>query len=75
MIADQYRSLNDHIQLLRTYMEYNKAIEIICEYLNVGYEILYVVIESFDFPFTKGEDYQTYTLKCKSDDSNINLLI
>ena len=75
MIADQYRSLNDNIQLLRTYIEYNKAIEIVCEYLNVGYEILYVVIESFDFPFTKGEDYQTYTLKCKSDDSNINLLI
>lgn len=75
LIADENHQLEDYLNGLRKYTEANRNIKIICPYLNKGYGITRIVIESYDFPFTKGADYQTYTLKCKSDDSEINLLI
>ena len=75
LISDRDLTVDQYITVLRGFIEADENVEIICPYINDSYNITRVVIESFDFPFTKGEDYQTYTLKCKSDDSNINLLI
>lgn len=75
LIADEHTTIKDYMHLLREFIEADENIEIICPLLNEGFGVTRVVIESYDFPFTKGEENQTYTLKCRSDDSNIKLLI
>ena len=75
LIAGQDTGIEQLVSRLRLYIEADENIEIICPYLREGYGITRIVIESYDFPFTKGEEYQTYTLKCKSDDVRTNLLL
>ena len=75
LIAGEDTSLFQYIDRLRQYIEADENIKLICPYINDGYRIDRIVIESYDFPFTKGEENQTYTLKCKSDDERTNLLL
>lgn len=75
LISDENFSMEDYMLRLRRYIEADGNVQIICPYINDGYDITRIVIESYDFPFTKGEKNQTFTLKCKSDNERINLLI
>lgn len=75
LIAGQDTSIDQLVDRLRQYIEADENIKIICPYINDGYRIDRIIIESYDFPFTKGEENQTYTLKCKSDDVRTNLLL
>lgn len=75
LIAGQDTSIEQLVDRLRQYIEADENIQIICPYINDSYRIDRIVIESYDFPFTKGENNQSYTLKCKSDDERTSLLI
>lgn len=57
-----------YIRQLRTICESGESIEVQCDLL-LMYDISRIVIEDFDFPFTKGENAQACILKCVSDDS------
>jgi hypothetical protein len=75
LIADQDTTIDQYVYRLRQFVEADENIKIICPYINDGYDITRIVIESYDFPFTKGEGNQTYTLNCKSDDVRTSLLL
>ncbi len=75
LISDENHTVEDYLYKLRHYIEADTNIKLICPYIEKCYDITRIVIESYDFPFTKGEENQTFTLKCKSDDERINLLI
>ena len=51
---------------LRDYMTHPSGLEIQCEPLQL-LGINYIVVDDFDFPFTKGENVQAYTIQCSSD--------
>lgn len=57
----------DDLKTLRAYCECGEAIEVECPLFEI-YDITHIVIEDFDFPFTKGENIQGFSLKCYSDD-------
>jgi hypothetical protein len=57
----------DDVRRLRGLCEAQAELEVISPLLNI-YDIFRIVVEDFDFPFTKGASAQTYTLKCSSDD-------
>lgn len=50
-----------------------RGIDVICPVLNSVFGIMRIVIEDYDFPFTKGEENQAFTLKAYSDNT-YNLL-
>lgn len=75
LIAGEDTSIEQLVSRLRQYIEADSNVEILCPFLRDCYGITRIVIESYDFPFTKGEENQTYTLKCKSDDVRTNLLL
>lgn len=52
---------------LRRFCESGSPIMVLCPLLK-SYGIFRMVIEDWDLPFTKGENIQSYTLKCLSDD-------
>jgi hypothetical protein len=56
----------DEVSRLRSFCEADEAIEVICPILEV-FGIDRIVIESFAFPFTKGEDIQAYEINAVSD--------
>ncbi len=58
---------------LAAIMTSQKRIRVNCEPLQL-LGINYIVIESFDFPFTTGENSQTYTIQASSD-FNYDLLL
>jgi hypothetical protein len=51
---------------LRDYCTWPLGIQVQCEPLQL-LGINYLVVDDFDFPFTKGENVQAYELKCTSD--------
>jgi hypothetical protein len=57
----------DDVRRLRELCEAQTALEVKSPLLNI-FDVFRVVIEDFDFPFTKGANVQAYTLKCLSDD-------
>jgi len=67
--ADKEKSLNDYLNKLQVYCNANESIHITCNVLNEGLGINFITIESYDFPFTKGIEYQSFTIKAYSDDS------
>ena len=75
LMAGRDTSIEQLVERLRLYIEADENIEIVCPYIRESYGITRIVIESYDFPFTKGEENQAYTLKCKSDDVRTNLLL
>lgn len=57
----------EEVSRLHEYFELHEAIEVECELLNSRY-INRIVIESLDFPHTKGSGNQAYQIKAYSDD-------
>lgn len=58
------------IARLREFCEAKEAVKVICDYLNCEdtFNINYIAIESYDFPFTKGMENQVFSIKAYSDD-------
>ncbi len=58
------------IERLREICEAKEAVMVICDYLNCEdtFNINYIAIESYDFPFTKGMENQVFSIKAYSDD-------
>lgn len=52
---------------LKSFCESKEVIQVKCDLLKY-FDITRMVIESFDFPFTKGENAQVYTINGVSDD-------
>ena len=59
---------NEELKNIRAICESDEAVSIICPFLNDTYNINYLAIESFDFPFTKGEGNYQFTIKGYSDE-------
>lgn len=72
LISENGQYPND-VLLLQKYFEARQAIDVQCRVLN-DLNISSIVIDSFDLPFTKGAENQTFTIKAYSDDV-FNLLI
>jgi len=73
LVADENKKLNDYINELQKYCEAKESVHITNDVLNGGFRITRIAIESYDFPFTKGLDYQSFSIKAYSDDA-CNLL-
>ena len=69
LCEDKDKSLNDYLKLLQKYCNANESIHITCDVLNNGLGITRIAIESYDFPFTKGKEYQSFSIKAYSDES------
>lgn len=71
LIAEQLGSklLNEYIKQLRNILEHNQSVALVNDTLNDGYNIRYIAIESYNFPFTKGVENQSFSLSGYSDDS------
>ncbi len=52
---------------LRQVCEAAEAVQVDCDLLKY-FDVYKVVVESYDFPFTQGDNKQRYSLKCISDD-------
>jgi hypothetical protein len=57
----------EDLQKLRSLCEAKEIIDVECDLLKY-FDISRICIEKFDFPFTKGEDIQHYTITGYSDD-------
>lgn len=73
LIGNDAEELNGMVQELADLCESGEALEVTNEWLNEGFRVCHLVIESCSFPHTKGLTNQRYSLKCYSDDS-INVL-
>ena len=69
LIAEDHASLVEMIKKLREICDKDEAVKVVCEYINESYGIHNIAIESYDFPFTKGMENQSFTIKAYSDDS------
>lgn len=68
IIAEDASELSDKVAQLREICEKAEAVEIVCEHLNSTFGIDRIAIESCEFPFTKGMENQSFTIKALSDD-------
>lgn len=71
IIAEDAEKLAVHLSNLRKVCNMAESVEIVSEYLNnpSTFGINRIAIESYDFPFTKGLENQSFTIKAYSDDS------
>ena len=70
LIADTADQLNVMIQELRTICEQGKnGLSITNDLLNNYLDIHNIIIEEYEFPFTKGAENQAFNIKGYSDDS------
>ncbi len=67
VFINAYNQFPDEVQKLQEFFNAREAIEVHCELLN-GMDINKIVIESLDFPHTKGADTQQFEIKAYSDD-------
>lgn len=74
LIAEDTEQLQDYQKLLHEICDSPNAIDVECEMLNSTFDVLKIVVESVDFPFTKGLCNQQFTIKALSDESH-SLLI
>lgn len=65
--------LNDMVRELYEILASGEVIDVENDWLQGGYGITQVVVDSWQFPHTKGLTNQTFTIKCYSD-SSINIL-
>lgn len=70
---DEWKYPQDDVRKLRGILEARKAIDVKCQLFEI-FGIGRIVAEKFDFPFTKGEENQAYSIKAYSDD-DWNLLL
>lgn len=71
--SDENYSIYDYLTRLRTFCEARESIGIVCDLLNNVFDIHYIAIDSYDFPFTRGADNQQFTIKAFSDDNYLLL--
>ena len=71
IIAEDAEKLAVHLSNLRKLCNMAESVEIVSEFLNnpSTFGINRIAIESYDFPFTKGLENQSFTIKAYSDDS------
>ena len=71
IIAEDAVKLAEHLSNLRKVCNMAESVEIVSEFLNnpSTFGINCIAIESYDFPFTKGLENQSFTIKAYSDDS------
>lgn len=71
IIAEDAVKLAEHLGNLRKVCNMAESVEIVSEFLNnpSTFGINRIAIESYDFPFTKGLENQSFTIKAYSDDS------
>ena len=71
IIAEDAEKLAEHLGNLRKVCNMAESVEIVSEFLNnpSTFGINRIAIESYDFPFTKGLENQSFTIKAYSDDS------
>ena len=69
LIAEDNASLVELMKKLREICDKDEAVKVVCKYVNDSFGINYIAIESYDFPFTKGLENQSFTIKAYSDDS------
>lgn len=73
LMGDDGADLNEQVQELQTLLASGESLAVENDLLNDGYGITRLVVESFQFPHTKGLENQAYSIKCYSD-SSINIL-
>lgn len=73
LIGETAEELNEQVQDLQSVLVCGESLAVVNDLLNSGYGITHVVVDSFQFPHTKGMRNQAYTIKCYSD-SSINIL-
>lgn len=73
LIGEGAEELNEQVQELQSVLVCGESLAVVNDLLNAGYGITHLVVESFQFPHTKGLQNQAYTIKCYSD-SSINIL-
>lgn len=73
MIQEDETLRNVKMTQLRQYLNHAGSINVVCDVLN-GLDIYRIAVESYDFPFTKGVENQTFVIKGYSD-SDYDLLI
>ncbi|MBR1644321.1 MAG: hypothetical protein IJ684_02995 [Bacteroidales bacterium] len=69
LIGKDAEELNSMVQELVDVCESGETLAVENEWLNEGKRICHLVVESYQFPHTKGLTNQAYVLKCYSDDS------
>ena len=71
IIAEDAEKLAVHLSNLRKVCNMAESVEVVSEFLNDPrtFGINRIAIESYDFPFTKGLENQSFTIKAYSDDS------
>ena len=69
LIAEDNAALVKLMNRLQEICAKAEAVDVICEYVNDSFGINKIAIESYDFPFTKGMENQSFTIKAYSDDS------
>lgn len=74
LIGESEEELQQMVGKLRGYCQEGESLMVECEYLSEAFDIQRMVVESYDFPHTKGMTNQTFTLKCYSDE-DYDLLI
>ena len=65
--------LNQMVREFTELCESGESLAVECDWLTDSFGITRLVVESFQFPHTKGVENQSYMLKCYSDDS-VNIL-
>ena len=73
LMGDDAKDLNEQVQELQSILVCGESLAVVNDLLNDGYGITRLVVDSFQFPHTKGLQNQSYTIKCYSD-SSINIL-
>ena len=70
LIAEDHAGLMAQIKKLRGICEKREAVSVYCDFLNneETFNINKIAIESYDFPFTKGMENQSFSIKAYSDD-------
>lgn len=71
LIAEDNAALVELMDKLQKICAKAEAVSVYCEFLNNAntFGIQKIAIESYDFPFTKGMENQSFTIKAYSDDS------
>lgn len=73
LIGCDAEKLNNQVQQLKELCESGETLQVESDWLIDGFGVTRLVVESYQFPHTKGLTNQAYSLKCYSDDS-INVL-
>jgi hypothetical protein len=72
--SDDVMTSDEYLAQLLSMVNAREALKVSCDTLNCVYGIQTLVMDSYSFPATQGEDNQQFTLKCVSDES-YNLVI